>query len=439
MTMQTPTICGSPAHALNRRAFLGGVGGLLGGMAGLDALGGALVAGEVKRRHKRVILLWMAGGLSQFESWDPKPGRKTGGPFQAIETSVPGYRMSELMPKMAARIHKTAVIRSFSSPNTGHTGPTVNALMSGDRKDTGNLRTPSLGCLLARELSQPGSALPDHVSLWDATWPFSGGDKQLDFALFLGGRYEPINISSKLSPDGILRPALLSDADHRAREALREQLAGRFQANRSTNESVASHGGSYHQVRGIMDNAGLFDISKEPQEIRERYGHSLFGQQALVARRLVEAGVPFVRVTDGWWDAHGENFEIHASKVPTLDRVMSALLEDLEQRDLLRDTLVVTFAEMGRTPQINAQRGRDHWGACWSVTLTGCGIKPGVIHGSTNEDGTAVATDRVTAAEFFATIFQALGIDHQKEYMSLDGRPIRLTPYNTEPVRSVLA
>ena len=439
MTNRIFPSCGSLEHSLHRRAFLGGVGGLLGGVAGLDALGGPLLAGEVQRRHKRVILLWMAGGLSQFESWDPKPGRKTGGPFQAIQTSVPGYRMSELMPKMAARIHKTAVIRSFSSPNTGHTGPSVNALMSGDRKDTGNLRTPSLGCLLGRELSQPGSVVPDHVSFWNATWPYSGGDKQHDFALFLGARYEPINIASKLAPDGIQLPASLTDADHRAREALREQLAARFQANRSTNATVASHGGSYQRVRGIMDNAGLFDISKEPDKIRERYGHSLFGQQALVARRLVEAGVPFVRLTDGWWDSHGENFEIHASKVPTLDQVMSALLEDLEQRGLMDDTLVITFAEMGRTPQINAQRGRDHWGACWSVTLTGCGIKPGVIHGSTNEDGTAVANDRVTAAEFFATIFRAVGINHQKEYISADGRPVRLTPYDTEPVRAVLA
>jgi uncharacterized protein (DUF1501 family) len=290
---------------------------------------------------------------------------------------------------------------------------------------------------LGRELSQPG--IPDHVSFWNATWPYSGGDKQHDFALFLGSRFEPINIASKLAPDGIQLPPSLTDADHRAREALREQLASRFQANRGSNTTVASHGGSYQRVRSVMDLAGLFDISREPLKIRERYGHSLFGEQALVARRLVEAGVPFVRLTDGWWDSHGENFEIHASKVPTLDRVMSALLEDLEQRGLLQDTLVLTFAEMGRTPGINAQRGRDHWGACWSVTLTGCGIKPGVIHGSTNADGTAVAKDRVTAAEFFAAIFQAVGIDHQKEYVSADGRPIRLTPYDTEPVRAVLA
>ncbi len=439
MTKQLAPTCGSSEHTLHRRAFLGGTLGLAGGMAGLDALGSPLLASEVQRRHKRVILLWMAGGLSQFESWDPKPGRRTGGPFQAIQTSVPGYHMSELMPRMASRVHKTAVIRSFSSPNTGHTGASVFSLMSGDRRDTGNIRTPSLGCLLGRELSQPNSTMPDHVSFWNATWPYSGGDKQLDFALFLGSRFEPINIASKLAPDGIRLPASLTDADHRAREELREQLAARFQANRTSEATVASHRGSYQRVRGIMDNASLFDISREPQQVRDRYGHSLFGQQALVARRLVEAGVPFVRLTDGWWDSHGENFEIHASKVPTLDQVMSALLEDLEQRGLMDDTLVITFAEMGRTPQINAQRGRDHWGSCWSVTLTGCGIRPGVIHGSTNADGTGVATDRVTAAEFFATIFRALGIDHQKEYAAPDGRPIRLTPYNTEPVSAVLA
>ena len=439
MTNRIYPTCGSPEHSLHRRAFLGGVGGLIGGMAGLDALGGPLLAGEVERRQKRVILLYMAGGSSQFETWDPKPGRPTGGPFGAIQTSVSGYRMCELMPRMAARIHKSAVIRSFSSPNTGHSGPSLQAILSSDRKDTPGLRTPSLGCLLGHELARPGSLVPDHVSFWNATWPFSGGDVQRDFGLFLGSRYEPTNIVGKLAPDGIRLPASLTEGDHRAREALRDKLAARFQAGRERDSTVASHGGAYQRVRGLMDNAGLFDISREPRKIRDRYGDSLFGQQALVARRLVEAGVPFVRLTDGWWDSHGENFEIHATKVPVLDQVMSALLEDLEQRGLLGDTLVVTFAEMGRTPQINAQRGRDHWGACWSVTLTGCGIKPGVIHGSTNADGTGVASDRVTTAEFFATIFQAVGIDHQKEYAAPDGRPIRLTPNNTQPVSAVLA
>ncbi len=438
MTKRPVPNCGSPEHAVNRRAFLGGIGGALTTTVGLDVLGGPLLANQLQRQQKRVIMLFLSGGASQFETWDPKPGRPTGGPFQAIQTSVPGYRMCELMPRMAARIHKTAVIRSFSSPNADHGGRTVDAILSGDRGDTGTLRTPSLGCLLARELSQPGSLVPDHVGLY-TTYVGFNNNVQVDFASFLGARYEPINILNKLSPEGNQLPAFLTDRDHRDREALRDQLAQGFQSSRERDAAVASHRTAYQRVRGLMDNHRLFDISLEPQRVRDRYGHSLFGQQALVARRLVEAGVPFVRLNRGWWDSHGENFEIHASLVPDLDKVMSALIDDLEQRGLLENTLVVTFAEMGRTPQINAMRGRDHWGKCWSVTLTGCGIRGGVVHGSTNADGTDVAQDRVSTAEFFATIFQAVGIDHQKEYDAPDGRPIMLTPYHTKPVSAVLA
>jgi len=437
MRSQPGRLCGSPAHAPHRRAFLAGVGGFV-GAAGLDVLGVPLLADELQRRHKRVILLFLSGGASQFETWDPKPGRPTGGPFQAIQTSVHGYRVCELMPRMAARMHKTAVIRSFSTPNVNHTGPGVEALLGGDRKDAPGIQMPTLGSLLAHELSVPGNSLPDHVGLYTSTQGFDG-DNQRDTARFLGARCEPINIVGKLAPDGMKLPASVSEGDHRAREALRDKLAERFQAGRERDATVASHRAAYQRVRGTMDNAGLFDVSREPQKVRDRYGASLFGQQALVARRLIEAGVPFVRVNRGWWDAHGENFELHAALVPNLDKVMAALLDDLEQRGLIDDTLVVTFAEMGRTPTINAQRGRDHWGRCWSVTLTGCGIKGGVIHGSTNADGTDVATDRVTAAEFYATIFQALGIDHQREYAEPDGRPMRLTPYETKPVSAVLA
>ncbi len=437
MTKRFVPTCGSPEHLLNRRAFLGGIGGALAGTIGLDILGNPLLANQMQRQQKRVIMLFLSGGASQFETWDPKPGRPTGGPFQAIQTSIPGYRMCELMPRMASRMHKTAVIRSFSSPNAEHEGRGVTAILNGERNDVGTLRTPSIGCLLARELAQPGSLVPDHVGMY-TTYVGFNLNVQVDFAAFLGARHEPIHILNRLAPEGDQLPAFLTDSDHREREALRDHLARGFQANRERDATVASHRMAYQRVRGMMDNHRLFDISQEPRSIRDRYGHSLFGQQALVARRLVEAGVPFVRLNRGWWDSHGENFEIHASLVPDLDKVMSALLEDLEQRGLIENTLVVTFAEMGRTPQINAMRGRDHWGRCWSVTLSGCGVRGGVVHGSTNADGTDVAQDRVSAAQFFATIFRAVGIDHQKEYAAPDGRPIMLTPYHTQPVGAVL-
>jgi uncharacterized protein (DUF1501 family) len=187
-----------------------------------------------------------------------------------------------------------------------------------------------------------------------------------------------------------------------------------------------------------MDSSQLFDIAREPQPIRDAYGPSAFAQQTLVARRLVEAGVPFVRVNFGWWDHHGQNFECHHEMVPELDHVMSTLLDDLDVRGLLDHTLVVTFSEMGRTPKINTNMGRDHFSR-FSVTLSGCGIRPGVVHGETNAGGEEIAKDPVTINEFFATIFKAVGIDHQKEFHSPDGRPVPLTEYGTEPVTAVLA
>lgn len=187
-----------------------------------------------------------------------------------------------------------------------------------------------------------------------------------------------------------------------------------------------------------MDSARLFDIEQESAAMRSRYGSTPFGQQALVARRLIEAGVPYVRVNRGWWDHHGQNAEFHAEMVPELDHVLSVLLDDLQDRGLLRHTLVVTFSEMGRTPVINNLQGRDHF-PLMSVTLSGCGIRPGVIHGSTNDSGAAIASGRVTLQQFFATIMSAVGIDHQKEINNVDGRPVPLTDYGTQPVAEVLA
>jgi hypothetical protein len=432
--------CGSPEHLLSRRAFLGSSAGLLaGGTAGLDFLGSPALANQLQKDQKRAILIFLSGGASQFETWDPKPGRPTGGPFQSIQTSVPGIRISELMPAMAQRLHKrTAIIRSLSCKNVEHAGAPVQALLRGERTDIGNLKTPSLGCMLARELAEPGSSVPEHVAFY-TTYVGFNDNAQVDFAGFLGGRYQPINILNKLSPESTKLPAFLSDRDHIEREALRDQLGKSFLAGRERDATLVSHGAAYERVRGLMASDKLFDISREPEAVRQRYGHSLFGQQALAARRLIEAGVPFVRLNRGWWDAHGENFDIHAALVPDLDQTMSALLDDLELRGLLDHTLVVTFAEMGRTPTINTMRGRDHWGKCWSVTLSGCGIKGGVVYGSTNADGTDVAENKVTPAQFFATIFAALGIDYQKEYMAPDGRPVALTPSRTRPIQDVLA
>ena len=432
--------CGSPDHDLSRRAFFGSTAGLVAGSTlGLNALAAPPVVEKLKKDQKRAILIFLSGGASQFETWDPKPGTNTGGPFQTIQTSVPGVRICELMPEMAKRLNRhTAVIRSLSTRSADHGGPLVDALLRGERSDIGTLKTPSLGCMLSKELCQPDSQVPDHVGFY-TTYVGFNNNVQIDFAGYLGGRYEPINILNKFAPEANKLPPSLTDTDHRERAALQDQLSQTFLAGRRRDPVLASHHTAYSRVRGLMASENLFDISQEPQKIRDRYGNSLFGQQALAARRLVEAGVPFVRLNRGWWDSHGENFDIHASLVPDLDRVMSTLLDDLEDRGLLKNTLVITFSEMGRTPQLNTMRGRDHWGKCWSVALSGCGVKPGVVYGKTNANGTDVAENKVTASEFFATIFAALGIDHQKEYLTPDGRPVPLTPYDTRPIAEVLA
>jgi uncharacterized protein (DUF1501 family) len=191
-------------------------------------------------------------------------------------------------------------------------------------------------------------------------------------------------------------------------------------------------------MRGIMAHERLFDINLEPQAVRDRYGPTLFGQQCLAARRLVEAGVPFVRVSRAWWDSHGQNFETHQEMVPELDHVMAALLDDLEQRGLLQSTLVITLAEFGRTPNINSQLGRDHFASAWSSTLSGCGIRGGSVYGRSDETGNRVAEGEVNAARLFATIYRALGINHHKNYY-VGARPVPLTDPGTEPIREVLA
>ena len=187
-----------------------------------------------------------------------------------------------------------------------------------------------------------------------------------------------------------------------------------------------------------MASETLFDISKEPKKILNQYGPTQFAQQCLIARRLAEAGVPFVKVARAWWDSHGQNFETHRELCADLDQSMSVLLDDLEQRGLLKTTLVITLAEFGRTPKINGSLGRDHFASAWSMTLSGCGIKGGSLYGKTDKDGQRVADGEVKASHLFATIFEALGIDHEKEY-HIGTRPIPITDFGGKPIKEVLA
>jgi len=420
---------------MSRRSLLNaaaaGAGLMAADMSAVDVLTSSLLATELKRNDKRVILLWLAGGASQLETFDPKPGRPTGGPYRAIPTAEPGIHISELMPNIAERIEHMAIIRSLDTKIADH-GQAARLMHIG-RRDEPSLRYPDLGAMVARELGRADSRVPDYVNFYTATEGRGSGVSQ---AGFLGARYNAMFLTEQNTPLNLHRLEEINDLDHRQRAELRNLLTARFVRGRES-APLASHNEAYARVRGLMASEKLFDISDEPQPIRDLYGPTLFGEQALIARRLIEAGVPFVKVSRAWWDSHGQNFETHLELVTELDRVMSALIDDLKARGLLEHTLIVTLSEFGRTPQINASLGRDHFASAWSVSLTGCGIRGGTVYGASDEDGITVKDGKVGASEVFATIFEAIGIDHQKQYQ-VGSRPVALTDIGTKPISEVL-
>lgn len=420
--------------SVSRRGFLGGsaigVGGALAAdMRAVNGLRAEEIAGELRRGEKHVILLWLAGGASQLETWDPKPGVKTGGPFAAIPSNVAGIQVSELLPKLAQRVHLTAVIRSLNTKIADH-GRGADLVERGRLDDPG-LRYPDLGAVVAKELGRLESTVPDYVSLYTSTEGRRKGTSG-----FLGARYAPLFLAENMAPPNSALHEKLTASEHQDRAALRDLLSKRFTAEHR-GSTVGSLNSAYQRVQGMMASAGLFNVEQEPAEVRARYGPTQFGEQCLIARRLVEAGVPFVKVARAWWDSHGQNFETHLELCADLDHCMSVLLDDLQERGLLEKTLVITLGEFGRTPGINASLGRDHFASAWSCSLSGMGIRGGVVHGATDAEGHTVVDGEASAADLFATILQAVGIDHTHEYM-VGSRPTPLADFGSKPIRSVL-
>jgi hypothetical protein len=428
--------CGSAEHDVSRRAFMGtmGAAGLLGTSGAVNALAEGGLNRALKSSNKRVILLWLAGGASQLETWDPKPGAPTGGPFAAIPTDVPGTHISELMPRMAKRMNHSCLVRSLNTRDGGHGGGAQ--LMMRGRKDEPNLKYPDLGAVLAKELGRMDSQVPDYVNFYTST---EGRGSAKVSPGFLGARFGAINLhdGAKLTLPDIRKLESITQGDHEARANLREFLSRRFEQGREL-ASLKSHAAAYARVHGLMSCEKLFDVSGESQSVKDLYGPTQFAQQAMMARRMIEAGVPFVRVSRAWWDSHGQNFETHQELVPELDRVLAALIDDLKQRGMLEDVLIVTMAEFGRTPKINGSLGRDHFATAWSASLHGSGIKSGAVFGKTDAKGERVVEDEIGAGEFFATILEAAGIDHRKEY-HLGSRPIPLVNPGIKPITKVLA
>ncbi|MFY8200295.1 MAG: DUF1501 domain-containing protein [Pirellula staleyi] len=423
-----------PSVCLTRRRLLGaaaiGASGMAANMAQVELLSQPAFAEQLQQADKSVILLWLAGGASQLETWDPKPGRPTGGPFAKIQTCIPGIEISELLPKMSSRLHETAIIRSLNTKIADH-GQAYEVMDTGRIREPG-VQFPHLGAIIAHELANSHSDVPDYVEMYTST-----EGRRKGAAGYLGARYNPMFLTESMMPENLKRLESIRDADHQERADLQRYLSQQF-SMKLRNPIVDSHNTAFQRVRGLMSSDYLFDIERESRAMRDHYGPTQFGEQCLIARRLAEAGVPFVKVARAWWDSHGQNFETHQELCADLDFVMAALLDDLKQRGMLERTLVITLGEFGRTPQINGSLGRDHFASAWSCTLSGCGIRGGSVYGKTDEDGKTVVEGETNAGDLFATILAALGIDPKKEIM-LGSRPIPLADFGSKPIQEILA
>ncbi|MDG2384316.1 MAG: DUF1501 domain-containing protein [Pirellulaceae bacterium] len=432
--------CGSPDHELHRRLFL--QGSVAAGAASVGSFSGLFsvptLAEEVKRQEKRCILLWLCGAPSQFETWDPKPGRPTSGPFGSIPTNLPGIRFSSLMPKCSTMADKLAIVRSMKTDQSEHF-QAIDLLNRGDGPRPPFVR-PTLGAVLGQSLQQLDSPIPSFVLLD----PCPEGNEYKRFkagnwAGWLGAEYGPVRVGGQYQLENVLRPEELSEVDHADREALRQFFSKKF-ANDSRSAAADSHNAAFERVNGMMSCASLFDMERLPKTELEKYGPGTFGRHTLLARHLVENGAPFVMVSNGMpWDCHVMNHEIHQLLVPELDQVLFHLVNDLEERGMLEDTLVIAMGEFGRTPWLNESRGRDHYPNAWSLAMAGCGIRPGVVFGATDKDGVDVARDPVDQRRLFATIFKALGLDPYQEYQ-LPGLPtFHRVENEAEPIHEILS
>lgn len=418
-----------PRHEhLSRRSLLKGSLATAGGAAVMN-WGGLFQsdahAQEVKKKKKHCILIWLNGGASQFETFDMKIGRPTGGMMRDIGTNLPGTRVCELMPNIARRMDKLTVIRSMRTSQIDHPGGIY--LMHTGYEKTANVRFPEVGAIVAKYCGDLNSDLPDFVKV------SSNGDAGSGF---LGPQYQPF----QLDRDGNMpnfSTSRLAQEDEARRHSLRGFMEEHY-AQTHAAEPAKMHREAYDRARRLNNVRGVFEFDKEWEKARDRYGDTKIGRRMMIARSLVESGVAFVEVGQSGYDTHADNFRGHKSLVPPMEKAWAALLDDLDDRGLLDDTVVVWMGEIGRTPRINNRSGRDHYVRSWSTALAGGGIKRGLIYGESDKDGKDVKENPVTEGDFFATIYSALGIDpHTENYTGV--RPIPVAPFGHKVVDDILA
>jgi hypothetical protein len=420
--------CHTADHAVSRRAFLGTASAA----AALGPLGFASSEANaaLARSQKRVMVIFLSGGLSQLESWDPKPNTDTGGPLKAIPTSVPGTHISELLPHTAKQAHRLAIVRGLNSQNDDH-GIGATIMLTG-RKPEAGITYPHLGAVAARLLGSDASALPGHIQIVPRGGSgFGGGD-----AAFLGPKYASVSLGDGKPPADLFRPKDLDADSDAAREAFRKKLNERFARSRKS-AATDAYAESYEQAERVVKQGEVFDIEKEDPKVADRYGRHDFGRHLLLGRRLLEAGVTYVKVSHSNYDTHHENFDFHIEQLGEFDRPFAALIDDLAERGMLESTLVIVMSEMGRTPRINHLYGRDHWSKAWSVVMAGAGIKGGALVGKTSANGMAVTEREVYSGHLFHTYLQAVGLDSTKSFYPNE-RPVPIADPKTAAIKEVL-
>jgi hypothetical protein len=387
-----------------------------------DAL--SAFAGQMKQQGKACILLWMAGGPSQFESFDPKPGADTQGPTRAIDTAVPGIRIAEHWTNTARVMNDLAIIRSMTSKEGNHGRATY--LLHTSYPPSGGIVHPGFGSTVAREIGAADFDLPNFVSIAGQSIGPS----------YLGVRYAPFIVTDPTRPPDNLTTPMTSQRLGRRLELLKEMEAPL--ARTGAAPLVREHESLYRQTAQLVmsPRTRAFDLDHEPDRVRETYGRSAFGQGCLMARRLIEAGVAFVEVQSSGWDTHGNELPTLKKLIPPTDQALAALIADLRSRGLLERTLVIWMGEFGRMPRINLTAGREHYPQAFSVVMAGAGVKGGRVVGATDNRGVEVSERPVSVEDLFCTFCQGLGLNPRHESQSNVGRPIKIVEHG-EAVKEV--
>ncbi|HEV3340055.1 MAG TPA: DUF1501 domain-containing protein [Pirellulales bacterium] len=375
-----------------------------------------------------LIFLWLAGGPSQLETFDPHPGTAIAGGTEATGTSVPGVQLAKGYQRLADQLEHVALVRSVISKEGDHERGTY-TVKTGYRPNP-TVVHPSIGAICCHQLPVAQAEIPRHVSILDTQWPSAGG--------FLGKQYDAFKCDDPAEkvPDITAR---VPDPRIDRRLADLNVIESAFSRGRAKTAAGTLHRETVTGARTMMTSSQIaaFEVSREPEAVRKSYGDTPFGRGCLAARRLIEVGVRCVEVNLNGWDSHVNNHEIHARLAPTLDAALAALIADLRERNLLDKTVVLCGGEFGRTPQVNRLDGRDHWPHGFTMLLAGGGIRAGAVIGETDPEGGRKLKDPYEVADVHATVLTALGLDPAHEELAPIGRPIKLS--EGKPIRALLA